>query len=853
MAKAIDPICKMSVDTKTAKFVSNISGEKTFFCSIHCKEKFEGQFRQKKGREKNSSLKILAQESIDEPSLEKFNSKEKNLPADSAKAVFAISGMHCANCANTIEKAVRKVPGVIVANVNFASEKANVEFDSVKSSDKQIADAINSTGYKVIQSSVQLPKMLGHATSKTESTTAGKGEQFDPHAHAHAVEEKEILKKLKIGAILGFFIMLGSFPEVFSFIPPVFYDVLKDPRILMILTVPIQFWVGKTFYEGAFLAAKNRTMDMNTLVALGTNAAFFYSAGIVLFPEIFVQAGQMPTHYFDAAAIITVLILLGRFLEARAKGKTSEAIKKLIGLAPKTAQIVRGGVEMTVNAGEVIAGDMVIVRPGEKIPVDGLVREGSSLVDESMLTGESMPVEKNAGSKVFGATLNKNGVLKFEATQVGADTVLSQIIKLVEEAQGSKAPIQKLVDRVSGVFVPAVILLALGSFAFWFFLGAQGFVFAFTIMVSVLIIACPCALGLATPTAIMMGTGKGAQMGVLIKNAEALELANKATVIVFDKTGTLTQGKPSVTDIVALIGSDEKKVLEIAASAEKHSEHPLALAVLETALEKKILVKEPARFEALEGKGVKAVVGKEVVLIGTRKLLKENAVLIDSFTEQKVLEFESSAKTTVFVCINKKLVGLMAISDPLKSTAKSAVLALKKMGKEVWMISGDNERTAKAIALQAGIENVMAEVLPHQKSEKIKELQAKGQKVIMVGDGINDAPALAQSDVGIAIGSGTDIAIEAGSIVLMKSNPVDVVRAIDLSRYTVGKIWENLGWAFVYNLVLVPVAMGALFPFFGLLLNPILAGGAMAFSSVSVTFNSLRMKYYKPIKVLGAE
>ncbi|MEK6941273.1 MAG: heavy metal translocating P-type ATPase, partial [archaeon] len=386
------------------------------------------------------------------------------------------------------------------------------------------------------------------------------------------------------------------------------------------------------------------------------------------------------------------------------------------------------------------------VRPGEKIPVDGVVREVHSSVDESMLTGESMPVEKKAGSKVFGATLNKNGVLKFEATQVGKDTVLSQIIRLVEEAQGSKAPIQKLVDKVAGIFVPAVILLAAGSFAFWLFFGSQGFIFAFTILIAVLIIACPCALGLATPTAIMMGTGKGAQMGILIKNAEALELANKASVVVFDKTGTLTQGKPVVTDAVALNGFDGKKILELAASAEKHSEHPLALAIAESALAKKIAVAEPLEFEAIDGKGVKAKVGKDIVLIGTRKLLKDNSVSIDSLTEQKVVGFESEAKTTVFVSVNGKLAGILAIADPLKPTAKQAVLALQKMGKAVWMISGDNERTAKAIALQAGVKNVMAEVLPHQKSEKIKELQANGKKVKMVGDGINDAPALAQAD-----------------------------------------------------------------------------------------------------------
>lgn len=466
-----------------------------------------------------------------------------------------------------------------------------------------------------------------------------------------------------------------------------------------------------------------------------------------------------------------------------------------------------------------------------------------------MLTGESMPVEKKAGLKVFGATINKNGVLKFKATQVGEETVLSQIIKLVEEAQGSKAPIQKLADKVSSVFVPIVIILALAAFGFWYVLAAKGFLFAFTTLIAVLIIACPCALGLATPTAIMMGTGIGAQNGILIKNAQALELANKAEVVVFDKTGTLTQGKPQVTDVIAMQGFSENKLLEISASAEKHSEHPLALAIIETTKAKKIPLLEPKQFEAIEGKGIKAQIGKDAVLIGTRKLMKENKIEIEKSMEEKIAEFESSAKTTVMVAVNERLSGILAIADPLKPASKNAVLALQKIGKTVWMITGDNERTANAIAAQAGIEKVMAEVLPQQKSQKIKELQKEGKKVIMVGDGINDAPALAQADVGIALGSGTDIAIESGNIVLMKNDAVDVVRAIDLSRYTVRKIWENLGWAFVYNIVLIPVAMGALFPFFGILLNPILAGAAMAFSSVSVTFNSLRMKYYKLIKV----
>ncbi len=768
--------------------------------------------------------------------------------AKTQKVTIPVSGMHCANCALTIEKAVSKVAGVKTANVNFASEKLTAEFDSDKCSEKEIVAAVNKTGYKaLVETPVPAsPGGMDHSkhSSAEHAVLMNSQEPFDPHAHAHMVEEKDLLRKVKVGAVLGFLVMLGSFPEIFGMWP-----LISDPRILFLLTIPVQFWVGKTFYEGAWMAVKNKTMDMNTLVALGTSAAFFYSTAVLLFPEFLVAPNEVHAYYFDAAAIITVLILLGRFLESRAKGKTSQAIKKLIGLQPKTARIIRNGQEMEIEIAKVQVGDLIIVRPGEKIPVDGIVKEGHSTVDESMLTGESMPIEKKTGDSVFGATINKNGVLRFEATKVGSDTVLAQIIRLVEEAQGSKAPIQKLVDKVAGIFVPAVIILALLSFGYWFFVAGQSFVFALTILIAVLIIACPCALGLATPTAIMMGTGKGAEMGVLIKNAEALELANKATAVVFDKTGTLTQGKPVVTDLIALNGFSEGDVWKFVASAEKNSEHPIGQAIVESAEEKKVVLLKADSFSAVEGKGIQAKFKKDLVLVGSRKLLLENKISIDSKIENQIVDLESQAKTTVLVAVNGKIAGLVSVADPLKPVSKSAVELLKKLNREVWMISGDNPRTANAIAGQLGISNVMAEVLPHQKAEKIRELQSRGHKVIMVGDGINDAPALAQADVGIAIGSGTDVAIETGNVVLMRGDVRDVARAIDLSRYTVRKIKENLGWAFVYNLLLIPVAMGALFLFGGPLLNPILAGGAMAFSSVSVTFNSLRMKYYRPIAV----
>lgn len=846
---AIDPICKMTVDEKTARFVSDVGGKKTFFCSQHCRETFEAQFekKQKKKTMQPPELPMATEDQqarFPKKASQSSDSKTPKPLSKTQKTMIPIGGMHCANCANTIEKALVKTPGVVNANVNFASEKANVEFDANTGSEQKIIDAINATGYKALVGKAEHEMDHSMHSAQEHAAMTKKDEPFDPHAHAHMVEEKDLLLKVKVGAILGFLVMVGSFPEIFGMIP-----ILSDPRILLFLTIPVQFWVGKTFYEGAYLAAKNKTMDMNTLIFLGTNAAFFYSAGVVLFPESVVTPGQMPTYYFDAAAIITVLILLGRFLEARAKGKTSQAIKKLIGLQPKTARIIRNGQEMEIEIANVQVGDLIIVRPGEKIPVDGVVKDGHSTVDESMLTGESMPIEKKAGSNVFGATINKNGMLQFEATKVGSDTVLAQIIRLVEEAQGSKAPIQKLVDKISGIFVPVVIVLALVAFGYWYFLAGQSFVFSLTILIAVLIIACPCALGLATPTAIMMGTGKGAEMGVLIKNAEALELANQATAVVFDKTGTLTEGKPQVTDLVAFNGFSENEVWQMVASVEKNSEHPIGQAIVESAHEKKVSFLKTDSFAAIEGKGVKAHIGKNVVLVGSRKLLTENKIAIDSSVEQQMIALESQAKTAVLLAVNKKIAGIVAVADPLKPVSKSAVDSLQKLGREVWMITGDNARTAQAIAKQLGISNVMAEVLPNEKSEKIKELQSKGHKVIMVGDGINDAPALAQADVGIAIGSGTDVAIETGNVVLMRGDVRDVARAIDLSRYTVRKIKENLAWAFVYNLVLIPVAMGALFLFGGPLLNPILAGGAMAFSSVSVTFNSLRMKNYRPLAV----
>jgi Cu+-exporting ATPase len=748
------------------------------------------------------------------------------------KASIKVTGMHCASCALNIEKSLKKSKGVISASVNYGSEKAYVDFDPSQTDIEKIHDVIRSRGYGV----------------ELEDTG-------DREKQARDGELKKLKTKFVAGAILTAVIFLGAFPEWFPWIP----SILQNPLILLVLATPVQFWVGSQFYSGFFTATRNKTADMNTLIAVGTSAAYFYSAAVALFPAVFVPEGAMPSLYFDTAGAIIVLILLGRIFEMTAKGRTSEAIKKLMGLQPKKARILRGSKEMEIPIEDVKVGDIVLVKPGEKIPVDGTVVYGHSTVDESMLTGESIPVEKTKGSKVIGATINKNGMLRFKATKVGKDTVLSQIIKMVEEAQGSKAPIQRFADRVASYFVPSVILIAMAAFAFWYTLGIPllagtpyiqsylsitPFLFSFTIFISVLIIACPCALGLATPTAIMVGTGKGAENGILIKNGAALETAHKVNTVIFDKTGTLTKGKPEVTDIVSY-GIPRNELLRMAAIAEKGSEHPLGDAIMKQARHEKISVPDAKGFRAIGGKGVSVSYSGKKILLGNMALMKENR--IDTKKIEKALSgLESQGKTAVIISVNRKAAGIIAVADTPKENAKEAVQALKRMGREVIMLTGDNRRTGEAVGRQLGIDNVMAEVLPGDKEERIKSLQKKGRIVAMVGDGINDAPALAQADIGIAIGSGTDIAIETGDIVLIKNDVRDVVTAIELSGYTIKKIKQNLFWAFIYNTAGIPIAAGAAFAFTGFLLNPVIAAGAMAFSSVSVVSNSLLMKGYKP-------
>jgi Cu+-exporting ATPase len=635
--------------------------------------------------------------------------------------------------------------------------------------------------------------------------------------------------------------MLGSMPRLFPWVP----DFLNSYFFLWVLATPVQFVIGWQFYKGAWGALRHKSANMNTLIAVGTSAAYLYSVAATIFPRFFISGTLKPEVYFDTSAMIIVLILFGKLLEARAKGRTSEAIKKLAGLQPKTARVLREGRETDVPIKEVGVGEVIVVRPGEKVPVDGVVLQGSSSVDESMITGESLPVRKKAGDEVIGATLNKTGSFQFQATKVGKETALSQIIQLVRDAQGKKAPIQRLADVIAGYFVQVVLAIALVTFVVWYLIGPQPrLTFALLNFVAVMIIACPCALGLATPTAIMVGTGKGAEYGILVKGGESLETAHKLDTIVFDKTGTLTEGEPRVTDIVTTSHFTEESVLQIAAGAEKASEHPLAEAVIQEAERRGMTLESPEHFEAIEGQGVEAEVEGQKILIGNASLMEERNVGVKDL-ERRAEELASEGKTPVFVAINGKAAGIIAIADVLKQNSIQAVERLSKLGLEVVMLTGDNRRTADAVARKSGIEKVISEVLPQDKVNAIKDLQAEGKRVAMVGDGINDAPALVQADVGIAIGSGTDVAMEAADITLIKGDLQGVVMAIELSRRTIRTIKQNLFWAFIYNMVGIPVAAGVLYPFLGILLNPIFAAVAMAFSSVSVVSNSLRLRWAK--------
>lgn len=732
-----------------------------------------------------------------------------------AKKTFSIKGMHCASCVALLEDSLNKVDGVSKATVNLATEKATVMYDSDKVTDQHLASVVSNVGYQA---------MIG-------------GEE--QHMTDEQAEKKKELHELKIKVVvslaLGGLILWGSFPGLMSTAPKILQNFLMQ----LALAAPVQFWAGWGFYRATVSALKHRVANMDTLVAIGTTVAFGYSAVVALLPQVVASVGIEPFPYFDVATIIIGLILLGRYFEAKAKAGTSEAIKKLIGLQAKTARIIKDGKEMDVPIGEVKIGDIIRVRPGEKIPVDGIIEEGESSIDESMVTGESIPVDKTKGDAVVGATMNKTGSFTFKASKVGEATVLAQIIKLVQEAQGSKAPIQRLADMVSSYFVPMVLMLAIATFVAWYAFGpAPALTFALLNMVAVLIIACPCAMGLATPTAIMVGTGKGAEHGILIKDAKSLETAHKLTTVIFDKTGTLTKGKPEVTDVIAI---QNVNVLQMAASLEKGSEHSLAEAIVKHAELKNLVLSPAEKFKAIAGHGVEGVtVGKRVVL-GNRRLMETEHIDISAHQEH-IETLESEGKTVVMLAIENKLMGYIAVADVVKESAKAGLQALEKLGIEVVMITGDNQRTAEAIGKKLGIKRVLAEVLPDQKEAEVRKIQAEGKVVAMVGDGINDAPALAAADVGIAMGTGTDVAIEAADITLINRDLISVAAAIVLSKKTMRTIKLNLFWAFGYNVVLIPVAMGVLYPFWGILLNPIFASVAMASSSVSVVANSLLLK-----------
>ncbi|MEK7512411.1 MAG: heavy metal translocating P-type ATPase [Patescibacteria group bacterium] len=742
-----------------------------------------------------------------------------------------ISGMHCASCALIIEKSLKKLPGVKEANVNFNAEKARVIFDSTQAGVDDLIQAVKVAGYK-----------------------AEPIDETDPEAERKRKEReiKGYQNRFLTALILSLPMLYFMLFDFFNFIP---LRVLLLPYIgviSLILTIPVQFIIGAGFYRGFWSSLKMKTFNMDSLIAIGTSTAFFYSLvqflnyAITNKSIIGLEGMKIPELYFETAAFLITFVILGKWLETKAKGKTSEAIKKLMGLQAKTARVVRDGKTFDLEIDQVVAGDIIVVRPGEKIPVDGKVIKGNSSIDESMLTGESIPVEKNIGDNVFGATINKNGSFEFRATKIGKETVLAQIIRVVEEAQGSKAPIQAMADKISAWFVPIVLVLAVVTFMVWFFLLGASLSFALMAFTSVIVIACPCALGLATPTAIMVGTGKGAEYGVLIKGGEPLEAANKINVIVFDKTGTLTKGKPEVTDVVGTSLKDEEEIISLSAGLEKLSEHPLAESIVRYAEEEGIKTREVLNFRAIPGHGVEGEIDGQKYYCGNRKLLTDIGLSAEVI-ERKIRKLEEHGKTVMLLASTQAVLGLIAVADTLKETTLEAVQTLQKKGIEVYMITGDNRRTAEAIAKQVGIKNVLAEVLPEDKANEVKKIQDTGKKVAMVGDGINDAPALAQADLGIAMGNGTDVAMEAGGIVIIKNDLRDVLTAISLSRDTMGKIKQNMFFALFYNVIGIPIA-ARVFAGLGLVLKPELAGLAMAFSSISVVSNSLLLKYYKPNK-----
>ncbi|CZR10482.1 heavy metal translocating P-type ATPase [Trichococcus collinsii] len=811
--------------------------------------------------------------------------------------VFSIDGMTCASCAQTVEKAAQKLSGVKTANVNLATEKMNIQFDSSALTEADIQKAVADAGYTAISNTVKktfniegmtcascaqtiekaTQKLRGVNLSSVNLATEKLVVEYDPgmvnltdiikavmdsgyEAHeevatADTVDQDKEKKQKEIKSLWNRFLISALFTAPLFYIAmghlvnaplPDFINPMMNPEafaiVQLVLTLPVVA-VNSKIYRNGFKALSKGHPNMDSLISLGTSAAFLYgvfATGMIFLGDV-AYANEL---YYETAAVILALIVLGKYLETLTKGKTSEAIKKLMGLAPKTALVVRNGKESEISIDEVVVGDIIVVRPGGKMPVDGVVIEGLTSVDESMLTGESIPVEKSVGDAIIGASINKNGTIRYKATKVGKDTALSQIIKLVEDAQGSKAPIAKMADIISGYFVPIVIAIAILSAIAWYFAGQTG-VFALTIAISVLVIACPCALGLATPTAIMIGTGKGAEHGVLFKSGTALETTHKLNTIVFDKTGTITEGKPKVTDIITAEGISETELLTLSASAEKGSEHPLGEAIVNSAEEKGLAFLKTETFNAIPGHGIEVTINGQHLLLGNKKLMDERHIGLGNLASASDA-LASQGKTPMYIAKDGKIAGIIAVADTVKESSLRAIKKLHKMGIEVAMITGDNKRTAEAIAKQVGIDRVLSEVLPEDKANEVKKLQDEGKKVGMVGDGINDAPALAQADVGIAIGSGTDVAIESADVVLMRSDLMDVPTAVELSKSTIRNIKENLFWAFAYNILGIPFAMGVVYAFGGPLLSPVIAAAAMSFSSISVLLNALRLKGFQP-------
>lgn len=908
-----DLVCGMDVEPEAAAGHSEHAGKTYYFCSSACKSKFDSD--PERFAVSNAPEQSAQPHTVIEGAPLNDNRHTRTTPDGEGERIdLPITGMTCAACARRIEHKLSIAPGVRQAGVNFATSRATVEYDPQRTGVRQLIETVKDVGYGtagtaradfivddsarpsgssqplekhlnaqrgIVNASFNLGTMevrveyLPGATDVSAIRRAiedfgyrlrevpgggGDAAAADSEAAAREAEYKDLKRKFIIAAVLSFPVLVIAMShgriELFNF-PSVNW-------LQLALTTPVVIYCGAQFYRGAWAAFRHRAADMNTLIAVGTGAAYLYSIAATLAPGFFAgatgadpmagMAGMtdvpMVPVYFEAASVIIALILLGRLLESRAKGQTSDAIRRLMGLQARTARVIRQEREMDIVVEEVVPGDVVIVRPGEKIPVDGEVVDGASAVDESMLTGESLPIVKKKGDEVFGATLNKTGAFRFKATKVGKDTALQQIVKLVQDAQGSKAPIARMADVISGIFTPIVICIAIATFVIWFVAAPVDtrFTFALVNFVAVLIIACPCALGLATPTAIMVGTGRGAESGVLVKGGEALETAHKLSTIVLDKTGTITKGQPALTDVVVArngggaVGEDE--LLRLAASAEKGSEHPLGEAIVRGAEERQLQLAEVANFNALAGHGIEAETGGHRLLLGNLKLMRDRKIALDGFDEQAT-RLAGEGKTPMYAAVDNKFAGLLAVADEIKPESKDAIRQMQDMGLEVAMMTGDNERTAKAVAAQVGITRVLAEVLPEGKAGEIKRLQAEKKIVGMVGDGINDAPALAQADVGIAIGTGTDVAIEASDITLIRGDLRGVVTAIKLSRATLRTIKQNLFWAFIYNVIGIPIAAGLLYPLTGWLLSPIIASAAMSFSSVSVVANSLRLRRFR--------